>query len=103
MLQISIRPRAQLDLESVYVYVAVIAAAPQTADRLVTSLYAQIEQLAEFPELGRLFENGRLTRSYRRILCNSYWIYYYADNQTLTVTRIFHTSRDIDDFTAIDL
>lgn len=103
MLDVALTPRAQLDLESIYLYIAVVGAAPKAADSLIEGLYAEIDRLAEFPELGHNFTNEALARPYRRMLCRSYWIYYYVEHETLTVVRVFHTSQDIDDYAAIDL
>ena len=103
MRDIRFRPRAQLDLDSAFTYIALTLDAPQAAKSLVEALYAGIERVADLPESGMLFSAPELAQSYRRILVKSYWIYYTYDDATLTVWRIFHTSRDIDDCTFIEL
>ena len=103
MLEIEIRPRAQLDLESIYLYHAATLASPQRADKTLDGLYASIERLAEFPTLGGIFQHKGLTNSYHHMLSGRYWAYYTFDERVLTVWRVFHTSRDIDDFTYVEL
>jgi plasmid stabilization system protein ParE len=103
MLEIEIRPRAQLDLESIYLYHAATLASPQRADETLDSLYASIERLGEFPALGGVFQSEELAQTYRRMLSGRYWIYYTFDKRTLTIWRVFHTARDIDDFTLVEL
>ena len=103
MRDIQLRPRAQLDLESIYLYLAMAQAAPQAAERVAAKLYESMERLAEFPELGSLVKDSGLERDYRRMLSGSYWLYYTHDDERLTVWRIFHARQDIDDFTLVDL
>lgn len=102
MLEIAFRPRAQLDLESIYLHLAMVASSKRVADSTLETIYASVERLAEFPELGSAFEDEDLDRPYRRMLSGSYWIYYTYNTSTLTIWRIFHTRQDIDDFTLID-
>jgi plasmid stabilization system protein ParE len=103
MLDIEIRPRAQLDLESIYLYQAVTLASPRIADKVISGLYASIDRLAAFPDLGSVFQSDELIQAYRRMLSGRYWIYYTFNERTLTIWRVFHTSRDIDDFTYVEL
>ncbi|MBE6471847.1 MAG: type II toxin-antitoxin system RelE/ParE family toxin [Coriobacteriaceae bacterium] len=103
MLKVAIRPRAQLDLESIYIHIAVVLGSPTAANQALESLYAAIERLAEFPTLGKDLKDDDLARPYRRMLCKSYWVYYTFSDDELIVWRIFHTSQDIDDYTYVDL
>lgn len=102
MRKIAIRPRAQLDIESAYMYLAIECASPQAADDLITAFYDEIERLSDFPESGKRIENDALSRPYRRVLCQSYWMYYYYDKASITIFRVFHTSRDIDEYAITD-
>ena len=103
MLDIKLRPRAQLDLESTYIHVAVVLKSPHAADKLLERLYEAFERLAEFPDIGKNLEDSELSRPYRQFLCGSSWICYTHDENALTIWRIFHTSQDIDDYTYLDL
>ena len=102
MLDVAIRPRAQLDLESIYLHIAVALGSPQAAADIMEALYRAIERVAELPGLGEPFESERLERAYRRTLAKSYWIYYSVEDERLTVWRVFHTRQDIDDATLVE-
>lgn len=102
MLEVEIRPRAQLDLESIYIHIAVVLASPQTAADTVEAIYQAIERVADLPDLGAPFESGRLSRPYRRTLAKNHWVYYSTEGERLTIWRIFHTRQDVDDSTLID-
>lgn len=102
MLDIELRPRAQLDLESMYIHIAVVLASPKAADKQLDKLYEAFNRLAELPDLGRSMEDSMLSRPYRRFLCGSYWVFYTYDERTITIWRVFHTSQDIDDYTYVD-
>ena len=103
MREVAIRPRAQLDIESTYLHVAVVIGNSQAAQRLVDALYDAIESLAEMPERGERFSDDELNLRFRRILVRDRWVYYTHDDKTVTVWRVFHTSQDIDDYAIVDL
>ena len=103
MLDVELRPRAQLDLESIYIHIAVVLGSPHAANKLLEKLYEAFERLAEFPDLGRNLEDDELSRPYRRFLCESYWVCCTYDATTLTIWRVFHTSQDIEDYTNMGL
>lgn len=102
MLEIAFRPRAQLDLESIYLHLAMVVPSKRVADSTLEAIYASVERLSEFPEIGSVFEDADLDKPYRRMLSGPYWIYYTCSASELTIWRIFHTRQDIDDFTLID-
>lgn len=103
MLEVTIRPRAQLDLESIYIHIAIVLGSPQAANQTLEKIYGTLERLREFPALGKTWNDSELSRPYRRMLCGSYWIYYTFTDDELTVWRVFHTSQNIDDYTYVDL
>ena len=103
MREVLVRPRAQLDIESSYLHIAVVVGSPQAAQRLVDEMYAAIESLAEMPERGERFNSTNVTNNYRRILVRNRWVYYTYDETTVTVWRVFHTSQDIDDYAIVDV
>ena len=103
MREIRIRPRAQLDLESLFIYRAFELKEPNAAQKTVDAIYSAIERAAEFPEAGRLFENENLEQGYRRVLVGRYWVYYTFDDESLTVWRVFHVRQDIDNYSIVDL
>ena len=102
MLEVAIRPRAQLDLESIYLHIALTCGAPHAAEDTIEEIYRAIERTRELPGLGELFESDRLARPYRRTLAKSYWIYYSVEGDEPTVWRVFHTRQDVEDSSLIE-
>ena len=103
MLEISWRPRAQLDRESIACYLAIDCKNPQAALKTIKELDDTLENARTFPEMGRRFQDDTLqNKDYRMLLCGSYRIFYRFDENQLTVYRILHQHRDIDTFTLID-
>ena len=90
MREIRIQPRAQLDIESAYIYRAVELKEPRAALALVNAFYDAFDLLADFPEMGMHFEDDALELEYRRKLVKNHWIYYTFDAEKLTVWRVFH-------------
>ncbi len=103
MREIEFRPRAQLDLENIVIYIAMEFGAPTAANDAANAIYQAIELAADQPELGSPFVDEDLVRPYRRILAKRYWIYYSYTADVLTVHRIFHTLRDTDECAYIAL
>lgn len=103
MREVLIRPRAQLDIESIYIYIAYERKEPKAAQEVLDALYDAFDRAAELPGLGRAFEDADLERSYRRMLVGCYWVYYTYDDESVTIWRIFHVRRDIDSYTIVDL
>ena len=103
MREVRIRPRAQLDLESIFVHIAVTLGSPMAAQGILDELFDSFERAAEMPTLGMAFSSEDLARDYRRILVKNYWVYYDFDDERLTVWRIFHTRQDIDTYTLVGL
>ena len=101
MREILLRPRAQLDLESIYIHIAIELGAPQAARATVDALYDAFEHAAEMPTLGMIFSCDDLDREYRRSLVKNYWVYYTFDDAHITIWRIFHTRQDIDTQTLV--
>lgn len=94
MRSIEYRSRAVADLDGILVYTAMELRSPQGAERIANDILSMVERVAELPEMGRVLADDDLDRSYRRVLAKRYWIYYSYGQETLTVWRIFHTSRD---------
>ena len=102
MREVRIRPRAQLDIESTFIYIALENDAPKAARELVNRFYNAFDQLAEIPDMGRIVNDEELERDYRRMLVGNYWVYYTFDDSTLTIWRVFHTRQDIDNYSIVD-
>lgn len=102
MREIVLRQRAQLDLESIYIYLAFEQGMPKAAQGIVNELYTALERVADIPDSGMFVDSDELERAYRRILVKNYWVYYTYDEAELVVWRVFHTRQDIDTYTITD-
>ena len=102
MREVRLRPRAQLDIESIFIYIALEGGAPKAAQATVDSLYDAFERIADLPESGMRLSNEDLENDYHRTLVKQYWVYYTFDDATVTIWRIFHTRQDIDTITLVD-
>ncbi|MEQ3362513.1 type II toxin-antitoxin system RelE/ParE family toxin [Raoultibacter massiliensis] len=98
------RPRAAYDIESIVLYLGQVAQSPDKARTWYDSLQSSVKLLCEFPDLGRTFEDERLTIQGRRTyLVGAYRLFYSYSESELIVWRVVHTSQDIDDYAIVDL
>ncbi|WP_180326712.1 type II toxin-antitoxin system RelE/ParE family toxin [Raoultibacter phocaeensis] len=104
MLAPTYRPRAAYDIESAVIYIGVILDSPQAARTWYETLVAKVDLLCEFPDLGRRFDDERLSTSgMQTYLVGSYRLFYSYGEDGLTVWRVVHASQDIDDYALVDL
>ena len=103
MRNVRIRPIAQLDLESMYIYGAFEMGQPKAARALLDAFYDAFDRIAALPEAGMLFADDDLGREYHRMLVKSHWVYYTFDESSVVIWRIFHTRQDIANYTFVDL
>lgn len=104
MLNLKWRPRAQLDRESIAIYIGVECASPQSALKTIQAIDAAIERVRAFPDSGGHLEMESLDhKDYRTAIAGKYTVYYRYDDKTLTIYRILHQRRDIDIYTLADL
>ena len=99
MREIRLLPIAQNDLESAVMYTRFVLKAPKAARNLHESIIGCLEQVAELPEIGKVYDKPQLeTEPIRQILVEKYRVFYTFNETELTVLRIFHTRQDIDEF-----
>ena len=104
MLTAEYRPRAAYDVESTVTYIGQVLHSPQAARTWYEDLKSAVAALCENPDLGRVFEDDRLSLKGRRtFLVGRYRLFYSYDAEKLTVWRVVHTSQDIDDYAIVDL
>lgn len=97
------RPRAAFDLESIVIYVGEVCHNPVAARQTYDTIRAAVGELYAMPTLGRPFVDEALGhRDFRTWLVGNYRVFYTYDEDLLTVWRVIHTRRDIDDFALID-
>ena len=98
------RPRAAYDIESIVVYVGHVLDSPRAAKEWYEKLVQTVEMLCELPDLGRSFEDDRLTvKGHRTYLVGKYRLFYSYTDDTLTVWRVVHVTQDMDDYALVDL
>ena len=104
MLAAEYRPRAAYDVESIVTYIGQVLHSPQAARTWYENLKNAVSTLCENPDLGRAFEDDRLSLQGRRtFLVGQYRLFYSHDTEMLTIWRVIHTSQDIDDYAIVDL
>ena len=91
MNDLQISPAAEADLDDIWDYVATDN--PTAADRLIDSLSAQFEALAQFPGIGRRRDD--IQPGSRSFAFGKYVIYYNMIGQSLVISRVLHGARDI--------
>lgn len=83
---------ATLDLEAIYDFVCRDSRAG--AVLLVRRLRAKCGSLGDFPGLGRSVRVGNFPeREVRRVLAESYQVYYSVQPGVVTILRIWHSAR----------
>lgn len=103
MLDVDLLPRAELDIESIQIFLAYERRRPQAAVGAIAKIYEAIELVREFPDMGGRVHRDELENEYRTIPADPYMIYYRYDASTLTVCRVIHQRQDIDVYTLVDL
>lgn len=102
MLDLRWRPRAQLDRESIALYLGVEQGQPQAALNVIAAIDRAIQHVREFPDSGGHYSADILQNEYRTIHAGSYTIFYRYDARTVTVWRILHQRQDIGILTPVD-
>lgn len=97
------RPRANLDRQSIAIYLGVECGNPKAALKAIASIDEAIESIRNFPQLGKRFKSERLANEYRMAQANPYTIFYRVSDTTVTIYRILHQRQDIDAYELVDL
>lgn len=104
MLEVRWRPRAQLDRESIAIYIGVECGKPNAALDAMKKIDRALAFVCEFPDAGGRFRMEGLNCSeYRTVLASPYTVYYRFNDEALTVYRVLHQRRQIDDYALVDL
>lgn len=104
MHEVEWRPRAQLDRESIAIYLGLECKNPQAALSTIRMIDDAIRQAQAFPDMGR---HGGLEdaahHDYRRVLAGMYAAYYRFDSKRIVIYRVLHRRKDIVDCSFADL
>jgi toxin ParE1/3/4 len=90
-----VSPRAETDLDDIWLYVAKESGSMEVATRLVDSITAQFLFLTRFPYAGRSRDRdcGAGTRSFP---VGEYVIVYCVDGEDVFIFRVVHGRRDFE-------
>ena len=84
---------AKADLAEITDYVA--ADNPQAAQRILDAILARLKLLGSHPGIGQRCE--QFGPAMRRFVVGSYVIYYQPISTGISVVRVLHSARDVDD------
>ena len=103
MLDVEYRPRAALDIESIVIYIGEALASPKAAQETYQKTQDAVALIREMPTIGRRLADERFDGDgYRVYLVGQYKIAYCYDEERITVWRVVHAWRDIDDFALVE-
>jgi toxin ParE1/3/4 len=90
-----VAPRAEADLDDIWLYVAKQSGSMETATRLIDSITERFLFLASFPYAGRARDQefGIATRSFP---VGEYVIIYWAEGENVFILRVVHGRRDLE-------
>ena len=102
------RPRAELDLKSIVIYIGYEQGQPQAAKRIHDSIVAAVERVRLFPEIGKRVDIEELRHGdYRYVIAGNYYVFYrYLDDPgeaRIAVYRVLHQRQDIDTYGFVNL
>ena len=103
MLEVVWRPRAQLDRESIALYLGFELGNPEAALASMRAIDDALDRLRRFPESGGcVFVDGLAHSDYRKAHANPYTLFYRFDESKLTVYRIVHQRQDFDVYSLVE-
>jgi toxin ParE1/3/4 len=90
-----ISPRAEADLDEIWLYVATESSSIEIADRLIDAITGNFLLLAGFPYAGRARDDdfGAGTRSFST---GEYVIVYSVEGSYVSILRVVHGKRDLE-------
>lgn len=97
-------PRAQLDKESIAIYLGVEKRSPQAALKMLQNIDETLERLCLLSDMGGYFACEKLSnKDYRTAVVKPYIVFCRYDAANLTVYRIIHERFNNNDYFLIDL
>jgi toxin ParE1/3/4 len=88
-------PRADLDLDNIWLYVAKESGSIEIANRLIDTIISRFFTLARFPFMGRSREED-FGSGHRSLAVGEYVIVYCVENQDVHILRIAHGRRQLE-------
>ena len=102
-LKLQWRPRANLDRQSIAIYLGIECGNPEAALKAIATIDEAIEHIRLQPNLGKRFRHERLRNEYRMVQAHPYTIFCRADDCCVTIYRIMHQRQNISDYELIEL
>jgi toxin ParE1/3/4 len=90
-----IAPRAEADLDDIWLYVAKESASMDVAARLIDSITGRFSFLASFPYVGRARDED-LGAGSRSFAVGEYVIVYCIEGADVLILRVVHGRRDLE-------
>lgn len=90
-------PTAKQDIEHIFQYIAITLQNKTAAQNLAVKIKKSIDNLQDFPFAYSVYQAaGLLQKEYRKIVVQSYLIFYWVDEATKTVTisRVIYAKRN---------
>ncbi len=88
-------PRAEADLDDIWLYVARESGSIEIANRLIDTITDRFFTLAQFPYIGRSRDED-FGPGYRSLAVGEYVIVYCVENVDAQILRIVHGRRQLD-------
>lgn len=88
-----VAPQAEVDLDSIWIYVAKGSGSMEIATRLVGSITDRFHFLGSFPHVGRAGDE-ELGKGMRSFAAGEYVIVYCIDGEDVLILRVVHGKRD---------
>lgn len=89
-----VAPRAEIDLDDIWLYVAKESASIEIANRLIDTITDRFYLLARFPRIGRPRDSD-LGPGCRSLPVGEYVIVYCIEREGVLVLRVVHGRRDL--------
>ncbi|MHB8286474.1 MAG: type II toxin-antitoxin system RelE/ParE family toxin [Caulobacteraceae bacterium] len=89
---VTITPRAQVDLDDIWLHIAVDS--PAAADRLIDQIVLRCQTLADHPELGRL--RPEIAPEARMLTIGNYLALYRIVYPAIDIVRVVHGARQLE-------
>ena len=95
-------PVADRDLAEIFTYIASELAAPQAAANLLEKIEQAVKSLEMFPYAYAVYQPAKFKTQtmpfeFRSLVVNSYLIFYYITENTVTIARVVYGRRNTRD------
>ena len=91
MARVFVTPRAQSDLDDIWLHVALDN--PTAADRVIDLIVARCQNLRDYPQLGPA--RPEIAPEARKLVVGDYVVLYRIDDADASVVRVVHGARQL--------